>query len=168
MNGLSWDVTISGGNWRGWFIWPELTVSALLKNPLIGNDSLLIGFLQTRLSPTRIKQSQYRSVCVSLGCCLVSLASLFRLIFSFRSQSVPLFNLGAVLEWWVFICLESLSIPYSLSVSLISESLVISPSLYTPTMQGSHQRLLLLLLFLSFWLCQYVFVDFYQLSFTSV
>ena len=101
------------------FIWPELTRSALLKNPLIGNDSLLIGFLQTPLSPTNLKQSLYLSVCVSRKLsCLVSLIIQVNFLFSL-SQSVSLFNLGAVLEWWVFICLESLSIPRSLSVSLI-------------------------------------------------
>lgn len=52
---------------EGWFIWPQLTRSALLKNPLVGNDSLLIGFLQTPQSPTNLKQSQYWSVCISLG-----------------------------------------------------------------------------------------------------
>lgn len=52
---------------EGWFIWPQLTRSALLKNPLVGNDSLLIGFLQTPKSPTNLKQPQYWSVCISLG-----------------------------------------------------------------------------------------------------
>ncbi len=58
------------------------------SNPLIVNDSLLIGFLQTPLYPTNSKQSLDRSVCVSLGRCLVSLASWFRLIFSFLCLSL--------------------------------------------------------------------------------
>lgn len=120
MDGLLWDVTSAGVNWEPVY----LTWSALLKNPLIGNDGLLIGFLQTPLSPTQFKAISL-PLCMCLSrtlSCLVSLITQVNFLFSL---SLPLFNLGAVVEWWVFICLESLSIPLSMSVSLIFKSVVI-------------------------------------------
>lgn len=68
---------------EGWFIWPQLTRSALLKNPLVGNDSLLIGFLQTSQSPTNLKQSQYWSVCISLGLQYYLVSLIIPVIFQF-------------------------------------------------------------------------------------
>lgn len=40
-------------------------MSALLKNPLIGNDSLLIGFLQTPAIP-----HQYKAISIPVCMCL--------------------------------------------------------------------------------------------------
>lgn len=83
---------------EGWFIWPQLTRSALLKNPLVGNDSLLIGFLQTPQSPTNLKQSQYWSVCISLGLQYyrVSLIILVNFQFLFFTLYLSLFFIPCV------------------------------------------------------------------------
>lgn len=82
MNGLLWDVTISGVNWERVYLTSAYQVCNIEESFQSANW----------ISPDPTIPQQYKaisiSLCVSLGHCLVLLTSLFRLIFSFLSLNL--------------------------------------------------------------------------------